>query len=520
LFDTPRLAAQESLITKFAKNGEAKEADARLQKLARTYPDAYRPWIASARLALEQGDTEGAVEALVEAGVRGADLQQALGGEIFGPLAGHPSLQAAGKDVRAPSPAPKPHLIKGAEAPVTADACGWNAALARIHCAYTFAPAMKRLPLFGDQRFKSERLETLVRRGFAAGNVGDIYDNLDAAHSILRRREPTQLTFAVYGPAAQNARLHYGVNEHMMFDAIVFGNSSTALTGKHWRSQARGALTTQDGPARLWQLYRANHIYVFPEHRDHDPPGGKGKGDVFPANTPYYIVSQGSSGSDLQFVRAIRNILAALPTKVKAKLKEAGLIAPTVQKILRRGADWIASDEDYLSGRAHPTVFKDAPANDRLIDLAQALTLDALPPLATLTLLEMVGDAGALAPEALIATPVAIAAMWRGPLGERRYRLKASGEDANDRPLTYHWRLLRGDPSRVKIRPLDGEGREVEISIKWQDDIRTAGDGGLPSGRIDIGLFAHNGAHYSAPAFFSVSLPRHETRKYASTGVP
>ncbi|MCB1312565.1 MAG: hypothetical protein KDK29_12110, partial [Sedimentitalea sp.] len=38
------------------------------------------------------------------------------------------------------------------------------------------------------------------------------------------------------------------------------------------------------------------------------------------------------------------------------------------------------------------------------------------------------------------------------------------------------------------------------------------------SARIDIGVFANNGVHDSAPAFLSVLLPAHEIRQYEPAG--
>ena len=55
------------------------------------------------------------------------------------------------------------------------------------------------------------------------------------------------------------------------------------------------------GPLRLWQNAAANLLYVYPAHRDYDAKNG----DLFPANTPYLLVSRGSSGSDKPFLDAI-----------------------------------------------------------------------------------------------------------------------------------------------------------------------------------------------------------------------
>ena len=168
----------------------------------------------------------------------------------------------------------------------------------------------------------------------AAGNHGDLYDNRDGDHSNLAPVSLPQLTYVEYAAAARDARAHHGINANHFFNAITFGNSSTAIVGTaFWRSQGRLALTDGNAPRSLFRHYATNHIYLYPEHRDHDPKHG----DVFPANTPYFVMSQGSSGSDKPFLRAVGSILAAFRPEVKAFLRTANLIAPTVQMILRRG---------------------------------------------------------------------------------------------------------------------------------------------------------------------------------------
>ena len=155
--------------------------------------------------------------------------------------------------------------------------------------------------------------------------------------------------------------LHNGLQSQLIYNAIVLGNSSTALTqGPLWRSQPRHALTLPGGAARLAVQYRSNHIYFYPEHRDHDPGhnGKDGFGDVFPANTPYFVISQGSSGSDRPFMEAFAATLAAFRPDTKTRLRKNGLITPTLQMLFRRTSKLVENESDYFKGKAHPTVFK------------------------------------------------------------------------------------------------------------------------------------------------------------------
>ena len=357
----------------------------------------------------------------------------------------------------------------------------------------------------------------MVRRGQAAGNVGDIYDNRDGQHSSLAGAKDVQLTVAKYSEAAAAKGLHYGLNEELVFNAVTFGNSSTALKGKTWRSQARHALTTRLGPIRAWQLYDNNHIYVFPEHRDHDRKADGGEGDVFPANTPLMLISKGSYGSDRRFPTAIQVILAGFKPDVKSLLTEKRLIAPTVQQIIRRGMTGIKTDDDYLSAAANPTVFdKNNVDLDRMLDLGNGLNVGSVPPRAKIALVYEVvakGPFAALMPEDLFTTADAIARTWRDGERTKRYTLSAENSwDANNRSLTYFWRVLRGDPDKVRIERASPDTSEVQITIDWHEGMQS--HEGLQPSRVDIALFAYNGVEYSAPAMFSLDLHGHQRRVY------
>lgn len=365
-------------------------------------------------------------------------------------------------------------------------------------------------------------LRRLVVQGKAAGNHGDLYENRDRDHSRLPLAQHPQLTEVLYGQDLRQQNLDYGVALTMLFDAPLIGNSSTALTsGPHWRSQPRFALTTPGGPARLYENYRAGQIHVYPEHRDHDLE----RGDLFPANTPYMLISQGSSGSDRAHLEALVMILAAFQPETKAFLKAKGLLAPTVQMVYRRARVGVRSRAAYLSGAAHPSVFDGRDiALARMVGLANAIKPNEVPPLVQLQVLEeSVPDLeeplqAQGVSEQLFDTPSAIARIWRSRSGRRSMIVSAAEtQDPNGRDLTFTWVVLRGDRDRVRITPVTPDGRYAQIDIEWQEAQPVPGAPGLLSARIDIGVFANNGVHDSAPAFVSVLLPRHEERRYEET---
>ena len=521
IFETPRFAEEENLIFQLIRSGALDRAAKSVDGLIQRYPNAPRLRVMKAEIAINRNDAETAFGALEAASSLGfAGLEAALSAPVFRPLAEDDRMQALlATPPAAIAEAPfAPGLVKNGIGMVTAQNTRWNAKLARLEVVFATPPSQKSKPVSRQKGGVWDRLNKMARRGQAAGNVGDVYDNRDAGHSTPPGLDGVQLTVAKYSEAARAKGLHYGLNEALIFDAIAFGNSSTALKGQGWRSQARHALTTRLGPIRAWQLYDNNHIYVFPEHRDHDAVADKGHGDVFPANTPLMLISKGSSGSDRRFLQAIQIILAGFKPEVKALLKEKRLIAPTVQQILRRGMKGIETEEQYLSAAAHPTVFRPKWVDlDRVLDLANALEVGAVPPRAQIAVADEARAQGPFAspvPEELFTTPDAIARSWRGGERVRRYTLSAAGSwDANDRTLTFFWRVLRGDPSRVRIERLTPDASEVEVTIEWHEGIRAPD--GLKSSRVDIALFAHNGSEYSAPAMFSLDLPTHQRRVYS-----
>lgn len=347
-----------------------------------------------------------------------------------------------------------------------------------------------------------------------------LYDNRDRAHSLLPPELYPSLTHLKYGPQMKAEALDSGLAGRIILPAVVLGNSSTAVTGGPApRSLPRLAMTNSSWRQVTPFLYVNNHIYVYPEHRDHD------EADRFPINWPYMVVSQGSSRSDLPFLNAIAMTLAAFPSDTFAFLRENGLIAPTLQMILRRNLSSVLTREDYLTGAAHPPVFEGKMLQaGRMVGQASKLRPEDAPPLVQLNVVEEnFSDAAGLAglSERFLDTPAAIGRTWRGYGWQREMVVSAKATvDPNKRPLTYEWRLLRGDPDLVSIEPLDPAGETVRIRIAWHEpwieQIFQAKPGKTRMlSRLDIGVFANNGVHDSAPSMISIDFPEHQIREYA-----
>lgn len=374
----------------------------------------------------------------------------------------------------------------------------------------------RSLPLVDPEDTSPEA--TLLRRlenaGKASGFDGVLYDNRDRGHSVLPPGMFPRLAQLQFGKKLRDQDMDYGLAGQIVLPAIVIGNSSTAISkGRFPRSQARLAMTSERGGAHAFLSYVSNHLYVYPEHRDHD------KVDVFPVNWPYMVISQGSSHSDKPFLRALFMAVAALPPETRDALREHSLVAPTLQMVLRRSQPGIYSREAYKSGKAHPVVFsKDRLAPERMVALAASLKPNEIPPMIRLSVLEedFSPTAGlAVMPEQFINSPSSIARIWRGPGYTRRILLSAADtKDPNDRELQFSWVLLQGDPERVRITPQDPHGIRAKISIDWHDTFRAVGSKDRTTNRVDIGVFAWNGVHESAPAIISISFPGHQKRVY------
>lgn len=375
-----------------------------------------------------------------------------------------------------------------------------------------FGPGAKRMA-------GATQLSSLIGRGKAQGFSGLIYENRDRGHSTLPQELFPGLVHLQYDAELVRQKLDYGLAARTVIAAPLIGNSSTALTrGIGARSLMRLAMTMPLGPEAAYAQYVSDSLYLYPEHRDHD---GR---DLYPANWPYMVTSQGSSGSDQPFLRALLMTLAAFSKDTRAKLVETHQIAPTLQMILRRNMVGINSDADYRSGLAHPTVFDGmALRPDRMIAQAAAMSPENVPPALRLRVEseEFRTAAGLMErTEILFTTPSAIARLWRDYAYRREMVVSAEGSsDPNGKPLRFHWELLRGDASKIRIEPLDDAGRRARISIAWHDDFQVSRPRRdapvLLTSRVDIGVFADNGDTQSAPGFVSVAFPTHQSRSYA-----
>lgn len=416
----------------------------------------------------------------------------------------------------------------------------WCGAM-RIGAQPTEFDKLKEKPIANVGGKVGELLRQWWKEGSAAGNAGDFYDNRDGDHSPLNLTPYPQLSLFKYSEQDFKLKKNWAAAREIR-PHVTFGNSSTSAPAHLGGSNPRSYYVSSIGMGVLYQQYRKNNLYIYPEHRDHDPghngvappsPSGRGAGgeggygDLYPTNTPYLIVSQGSSGSDQPFMRMMPSVLAAFRPEVKAQLIETGTLMPTIQMLFRSTNKHLKDPKEYLTGKAHPSVFEGSWVDElALVQKAHALTLDALPPMVQLRVLEDdkaipgIDYVDATPSQVLAYTPACIARIHRSKAYQQRLVVDAGASfDVNKSKLTYTWVILRGDPSKIKIVPKKDDASVAEITVAYHERRPIAPGSDLESNRVDIGVFVHNGTHYSAPGFVTFHTLDRESRTYNERGV-
>lgn len=418
---------------------------------------------------------------------------------------------AAGSDVA-------PALIRGTTALVTDRNTRWEPERLTLTSEFIAAgPASSTCS--GLDTPAARLVNDWVSEGTAAGLQGILYDNRDRGHSTLDRDTWPQLVFVRYSPEIRAAGGDFGFRPWQRFNLPTFGNASTALVGPiFWRSNPRAMLGNPLHATLMLQHYLSNQLYCAPEHNDFDPPHG----DVYPANAPCWLISQGSSGSDQPFLRAIALTLAAFPPETRRKLESEGLLMHAVQWTMRQSLRSVKTAEDFFTGLAHPTVFREEQLDpERMVRLAHSMSVDRIPPLVRLQVLRETtarhgvdyfsGGPG----EELLTHPLLIARVHRSVARKRSIVVRATAAGADlPQPRTFRWQVLQGDPQYVEIRPLNPDASAAMVTFTWQPAHPVQSAPELSTSRVDVGVFAEVGGVPSMPAMIcSCTFPT-EQRVY------
>ena len=419
-----------------------------------------------------------------------------------------------------PNPGSQP--ITGRVANVSEQNTHWNEE--ELSLITEFAPpAPEVVPIAAEKLLTDSPAAALVQTWIdeksAAGFAGVLYDNRDRDHSTLQHSAFPALAFVEYEPAVQAANADFGIRPGQRFNLPTFGNASTSyVTPIFWRSNARMLLTDPLLTTLTAQSYLKNQLYCYPEHNDFDPEFG----DVFPVNVPFWLLSQGSSGSDQPFLKAIALTLAAFPADVRSQLQASGLLMHTVQYILRRSLRFVQSEDDYFTGQAHPVVFQHEDLDvQRMVQMAHDMQPLEIPPVVRLQVLDEdhaipgIDYFSAGQGEVLLNTPLAIGRIFRTLKKSRRMVVDASDSaDLRGSPLSFRWVVLQGDPQKIQIRPLNDSGSRAEIRIEWHERAEIPWRKGMWSSRVDIGVFAQNRESCSMPGLICSMTLASEKRDY------
>jgi hypothetical protein len=350
------------------------------------------------------------------------------------------------------------------------------------------------------------RLWTWYLTNQAAGNYGDYYLNADRGHSMTKiKLHPQVLEIK---PSHQKGK-------------VVISNASLGVHGMY--SLVRYQLMRHQHQAFKTFLNYRNNIHTwYPSVNDvnsKDPIAP----DLSIAMFPYASMSVGKSHSEQDEMHKFFYTLAAFKPEVKETLKAKGLLIPTLQMIFRRTR--VKTDQEYLSGKAHPSAFDNVDNTKDMVYMAQGIDQNTLPPITNLKILAETYQNNGFGfhndldnSEHLFTTPHAIARVYRGIEAKKIMIVDLSSSyDINHLSLKPTLKVLRGDPNKVRIEQNPNHPMIFKITIPYhtsQHDSYHKRDSNL----VVIGAFTHNGYYYSAPSFITSFSLNNESRHYLSNG--
>ena len=327
-----------------------------------------------------------------------------------------------------------------------------------------------------------------MAKASAGGNTGDLYMNRDKGHSPLDVASYPGIT-PVGLDSEGRARGMDTDFPNVLFPYPVFGNCSRAFTmGAYWRSIPRALMTLESRRMQtMMRFYLSNQTWVFPANADIAPVGTNG--DVFASLSPYWITTAGRSYSDMPYVRAALKASAAFSTETKSELVRRGLLAATIQTLIRKSLRGVTNETAYLSARAHPTAF---PANSldlhRLVASAAAMTPSEIPPLAPLAVAAGKTKDTPVWPELTYATPFAVAFVLRAEDEVRTFIVSSRGA------AEFAFVQTHGVGIDVKIERPRPDAAKITLNRR----------GMSPTNRVDIAVFARGkGTGWGAPSYIS-----------------
>lgn len=292
-------------------------------------------------------------------------------------------------------------------------------------------------------------------------------------------------------------------------------------------SQALLSLSDGEAVQRAFADYTNNVLRVeqveASEWNDVNP---RRKVDVLPANLPFRLIA-GPTAKDLRMAEAaVETVTTSMPLHVRQYFSTCGILAPTVQWLLRRCRPGVTNETDYLSPSTHPLVWRAQDFDlEALANTAAMMSSNSIPMIVRLAPLyeeykvspirraEPLLDYPDPRPEAWCETPYGQAIALRALENRRKFRFWAASWPVRDRNVTYRWVLLT--PGRVSVSRIQGqaafspENGYAEIVLNWS----------AVRGRLDFAVFARYGdGPYGPPSMISFFTVPNEVRQYDRQG--
>ena len=169
-----------------------------------------------------------------------------------------------------------------------------------------------------------------------------------------------------------------------------------------------------------------------------------------------------------------------------------GLLAPTIQTLIRKSLVGVTNEVCYLTARAHPTAL---PPNgldlNRLKALAATLRPEEIPPLAAVAVKPRPVAVPPVWPELTYATAFAWAYVLRADETERSSTVSAKGAD------DFAFAVVHDDLGAARVERLSHETALITLDKRRMS----------PTNRVDLAVFGKGRATaYGAPSYISFAV--------------
>ena len=351
-----------------------------------------------------------------------------------------------------------------------------------------------------------DQINAWHREGTAAGLGQDVFRSFDNGHSSLRAGYYPQLTFespvasyfnicdAVFGPRVTMGVQSFGIPKAGQGTISVIEMVTQQAIASVLATGTLARVPTQ----RFYRMfYERNFLFIGPAAGSYAEDA-----DKISFLSPFYLHSQGASGTDAQLLKPIVFAAAALSPRLKTRILRGGLYVPVLMYLFKSSITgnmrspeahmaayhaWIEEAEKGHTGRA--------PFLDRLINSAH--DLNHIPPVARMRILDAQVERGMPSHRPYMEYNIYgfTGALREGEKLELIVDLSGSWTDANKIIKRYYAEILRGAGT---IEFLNREGSLVRVTIPWMRNET------LANFRTDVLLLVHDGTYDSAPAYISI----------------